>query len=187
MIRMPSVKFWTLKWLFAFHLLVAIVVVVTFRQNTDAALVRRLETAGVTLRSSATFDYGSGGNISRREWLDPAERPPTPPVDQITGAFILSDWDRPAVLSDLSKLPNLELVYLANTDASDSDMAHLARLKNVRMIDLENTQITDRGLLQLAPIQSLKIIAAARTRVTQQGIDQFRKLRPDVKVVMHPR
>jgi len=185
--KTTSIKFRTLKWLFIFQLLVALGVcsvwqMQNYRRSIDRRIVNRLEAAGAHLRASHTFHYWKTGDI-QLDHPSSGTPPPSPDCQQVTGLFIRSDWNREAVLRELHRLPNLELVYLENTDASDSDMAYLAKLKSVRMIDLEKTQITDSGLMQLAQIKSLSIVVVGRTKVTGAGLDAFRKLRPDVNVV----
>lgn len=84
-------------------------------------------------------------------------------------------------LAAVSRLKNLQVLALTNTNVDDAGLKHLAGLKNLIYLDLQNTPVTDEGLKTLAGFKSLKKVDLGQ-KVTSKGVAELRKRRPDMVV-----
>jgi Leucine-rich repeat (LRR) protein len=76
-------------------------------------------------------------------------------------------------LTDLPVLPNVHMLNLTRTPASDSDVVNLAtKLPSLDYLVLDGTQLTDHGLNSLA-IPTLKVVSVTKTHVTTAGAKKF--------------
>ncbi len=61
-------------------------------------------------------------------------------------------------LSELSRLSNLQYLYLNDTPITDAGLAHLAALKNLKELSLTDTKVTGAGLVQLSGLTNLNFL-----------------------------
>lgn len=88
----------------------------------------------------------------------------------------------------LSRLPALRLLKLPGTTMNDNSSPYQSQIEPplppLVEVDLRSTPITDTWLARLAQVRSLKILRVKDCRkLTGDGLAEFRRVRPDVKVV----
>ena len=59
----------------------------------------------------------------------------------------------------------------------------LTLLPSLRVLSLDETKVTDAGLRMLASVEPLRELRVSGTKVTAAGIREFRKQRPDVRLL----
>lgn len=72
-----------------------------------------------------------------------------------------------------------QLVWLnlGHTAVTDQQMDAIAKLKNLRVLYLNNTQVTDSGVSQLAPLSELRWLSLVATSVSDNSVETFSKLK----------
>ena len=84
---------------------------------------------------------------------------------------------RGSLLENLSGLPNVTQVQLANTSVSDADLRHLLNLRLLSGLGLDGTGVTDDGLKTLSELPLLQYIECESTVITEQGLAAVLKTR----------
>ncbi|HEX5171010.1 MAG TPA: c-type cytochrome domain-containing protein [Cyclobacteriaceae bacterium] len=85
-------------------------------------------------------------------------------------------------LSSLSKLGQLQWLYLDHTKITDSSAAKISSLSKLRYLNLVGTNISDRSLTALLTLKDLRKIFLYGTQITSDGIVQFVRQAPEVSV-----
>lgn len=111
-------------------------------------------------------------------------------ISAIIGTFGLIDYKTTRSISHIKNLGGgirhdtfwvstvYEVVYLNDTDATDSDMKYVRYLWPCHAVYLRNTEITDDGLRELHGLP-LNEIDLTGTKVTIAGIKEFRQSIPN--------
>jgi Leucine-rich repeat (LRR) protein len=87
-------------------------------------------------------------------------------------------------LAILSSLPNLESLSLWRCKGvGDGVLPHLLVAKRLAVLDLAETKLTDKGLVQLQKMTALRLLYLGGTAVTQSGIEQFKRAKPQCRIV----
>jgi Leucine-rich repeat (LRR) protein len=81
--------------------------------------------------------------------------------------------------------PDLEVLSLAHTEATDEGLLHVAQLKKIVELDLGETRITDAGLARIRTLKNLRKLRLAETRVTDAGIADLRAAIKNIQIVRH--
>jgi Leucine-rich repeat (LRR) protein len=81
-------------------------------------------------------------------------------------------------LSELSRLPNLQYLYLNDTPITDAGLAHLAALKNLKELSLTDTKVTSAGLAQLSGLTNLSFLYLYSKREEPMDAAQLQKALP---------
>jgi Leucine-rich repeat (LRR) protein len=91
-------------------------------------------------------------------------------------------------LEPLAKLPKLRRLSLWQSVRIDDKAAqHLLAMKSLEVVDLGDTSVTDAMLDQLEGMKTLKRLFVGGTKVTPARVEQFRKARPDCRVIWSPK
>jgi hypothetical protein len=79
------------------------------------------------------------------------------------------------LLVGLPAMPQLELLDLQSSPASDRDLTHLVAQPRLRSLNLRGTRVTAAGLVQLAPLESLEELAIddASDLVSTAGLESL--------------
>lgn len=85
-------------------------------------------------------------------------------------------------LRQLASLTNLEVLAISGTQITDAGLSHLRNLPMLSVLDLRVTNVTDAGLPTLAGLPRLWSLDVTLTAVSEAGAEQFRKLRPNIKL-----
>jgi len=85
-------------------------------------------------------------------------------------------------LRQLLSLTNLEVLGIPNSQITDAGLSHLTGLPTLSVLDLSVTNITDAGLMTLAGLPRLFNVDVTLTAVSEAGAEQFRTLRPNIKL-----
>jgi hypothetical protein len=100
-----------------------------------------------------------------------------------TGSFgdvVAVDYTASAVtdadLTDLQKLPYLELLTLADTKVTDRGLDHVQRLTSLRALVLTSTPVTDAGIARLETMSQLEGLGLIDTKVTDAGLERLKGL-----------
>ncbi len=90
-----------------------------------------------------------------------------------------------AKLYNLTNLHELKKLSLRGTSLDAASLACVVKCEKLRAINLnESDGLSDSALVQLAGMKKLRVIFLSRCSwVTKAGIDNFRKLRPDVRLL----
>ncbi len=76
----------------------------------------------------------------------------------------------------------VQRVFLAGTQATDTDLEHLKGLTSLKGLYLDDTQVTDAGLAHLKGITSLQTLWLNRTQVTDAGVKKLQEALPQCKI-----
>jgi Leucine-rich repeat (LRR) protein len=79
-----------------------------------------------------------------------------------------------AALKDLAKLNSLTVMSPQVTDAA---LESLKGLTDLNMLFLTSTKVGDAGLAKLIGLKNLKVLALSRTQVTDKGLDALKALK----------
>ncbi len=83
----------------------------------------------------------------------------------------------------VANAPNLRNLSLpANPGITSTGAAEIAKLTRVRYVDLSSTSVDDDGLLAIAQCKPLNELRVLSSKVTFAGVEQFKRMRPDVKL-----
>jgi Leucine-rich repeat (LRR) protein len=85
-----------------------------------------------------------------------------------------------ASLAHLAKLPNLQVLVLAQTSITDAGMVHLAQLTNLEELHLAGTKVTDAGLNRLRSLKKLRTLDKGPT--TAARLEEFRRAMPQCEI-----
>jgi len=88
-------------------------------------------------------------------------------------------------VTKMPKLRRLNLWQCARID--DKAGRHLLGMKSLEVLDLGDTSVTDRLLDELTAMKSLKLLMVGGTKVSPERVEQFRKARPDCRIVWNPK
>jgi hypothetical protein len=120
----------------------------------DQAAVAAIQAAGGTLE----LDQQSPGN----------------PVIRVDLSFTrVTDVD----LGSLTRLEQLQELYLINTKVTDSGLTPLGVCSHLQTLDIAGTQVTDAALVALSTLAELKTLGLSNTKVTDAGILKLKSLR----------
>ncbi len=86
------------------------------------------------------------------------------------GVFIDDD------LAHLRGLPELELLFLQDTQVSDAGLVHLRKLRKLRWLVLFDRKVTDSGLEQLKVLSNLEYLYLDGTLITDDGLSQLTEM-----------
>lgn len=84
-------------------------------------------------------------------------------------------------LRELHQLSSLKVLFLYNTRISDAGLKHLKRIPNLTLLDLEHTSVTDDGLAQLADFPKLKRVHVG-PGISDAAINSLKKAVPDLEI-----
>lgn len=85
-------------------------------------------------------------------------------------------------MARLSRLTNLESLFLNDTKVTDAGLPHLSNLANLETLSLEGTEVTDTGLAQLRGLTKLRFLYLAGTTITEKGIEQLKAALPGCEI-----
>lgn len=88
-------------------------------------------------------------------------------------------------VTKMTKLERLNLWQCARID--DKAVQHLLKMTGLEILDLGDTNVTDKLLNDLAGMKSLKLLLVGGTKITPGRVEQFRKARPDCRIVWAPK
>ncbi|WP_430450861.1 hypothetical protein [Rhodopirellula europaea] len=85
---------------------------------------------------------------------------------------------------ELSSIESLDLVHLdlSRTRVDDEGLKSLAKMNNLETLNLTRTKVTGHGLRYIQSLPGLKTLRIERSLVSSDDYEQFKQLRPDVKV-----
>ena len=84
-------------------------------------------------------------------------------------------------VTKMAKLQRLNLWQCARID--DKAAQHLLKMNSLETLDLGDTSVTDKLLDELTGMKSLKLLLVGGTKITPARVEQFRKARPDCRIV----
>ena len=87
-------------------------------------------------------------------------------------------------VTKMIKLQRLNLWQCARID--DKAAQHLLKMTSLEIVDLGDTAVTDKLLDDLTGMKSLKLLLVGGTKITLARVKQFRKARPDCRIVWAP-
>jgi hypothetical protein len=87
-----------------------------------------------------------------------------------------------AELSHLKSLPKLWILNLAGSNVTDVDLKEIEGATQLEQLDLSRTQITDKGLEHLKPLCCLRLLFLEKTRVTDGGARMLRSALPNCQI-----
>ena len=79
-------------------------------------------------------------------------------------------------LEHVKNLPDLESLFLGDTEVSDAGLEYLERLTSLEYIELTNTHITDAGMPHLTGLSKLSVLVLNGTQVTDAGLESLKQL-----------
>lgn len=94
---------------------------------------------------------------------------------------VASDKLDSGVLTSISRLKPLKMLYLQGTDINDEGLAHLAGLPNLAYLNLASTQITSGGLEVLSKFKALRRVDLGFGE-SDPGVKRLRQLRSDIEI-----
>jgi len=125
--------------------------IASLKKERGALLTRLYQPAIVVLsKLGGRFDLNSSGAAIRVDLTE----------------SVAEDKD----LASLSRLPNIEQLFLAGPDFTDKGLVHLIGLKKVRVLGLENTGTTDDGMSHLSGLTNLVALRLRRTDIGNDGL-----------------
>jgi len=87
-------------------------------------------------------------------------------------------------LAHLRGLTDLRELRLQNTAIGDAGLAHLSGLTKLEWLELTGTQVSDAGLMHLKGLTNLKSLFLDSTRVTKEGAEGLAQALPNGKVYL---
>jgi hypothetical protein len=81
-----------------------------------------------------------------------------------------------ALVTTLTHLPNLESLFLTDTQVTDVELEHIKGLTNLEVLGLAFTPVTDAGLENLNGLTKLRYLYLTDTQVTNAGLDNIKGL-----------
>ena len=109
------------------------------------------------------------------------------PIWNRVDAVILENQAVPSDLfSELETLTNPYMLYLYNSEFTDTGLEPLKRLKVLIRLDLRKNRITDAGLEHLKELTSLEVLDLNETETTEVGRDMLRKALPNCNIEPNP-
>ncbi|MBC7817945.1 MAG: hypothetical protein IAG10_13725 [Planctomycetaceae bacterium] len=99
-------------------------------------------------------------------------------IREIQALFLdLSDTPlKDEALSELARLPNLQVLNVTRTRMTDRGLKLVAASRDLRLLKLNRTRITDDGLECLAEMPSLRMIYLGDTTLTDAALGHLAKL-----------
>ena len=77
----------------------------------------------------------------------------------------------------IARFPQLERLYLRNTDVGDEGLEHLHKLRHLKHLYLSFTQITDKSAETLAGFENLEMLRLVGTPITDAGLIRLQGLK----------
>jgi Leucine-rich repeat (LRR) protein len=91
-------------------------------------------------------------------------------------------------LEPVTKMTNLQRLNLWQcTRIDDKAAQQLLKMNSLEILDVGDTAVSDKLLDELAGMRSLKLLLVGGTRITPARVEQFRKARPDCRIVWAPK
>lgn len=87
-----------------------------------------------------------------------------------------------AQLEGISRLNNLRVLYLNNTNVSDAGVAKLAPLEELRWLSLVGTSITDASIPTFEKFKNLTDLFLFQTKLTEKGIADYSAAHEEVNI-----
>jgi len=150
------------------------------------AAFEALESMGISCPRPATEDPADP--LARIVSVDLQNRALTPAdVDdliqypKLIDLSVASDKLDSGVLTAITRLKPLKMLYLQSTDITDDGLARLAELPNLAYLNLANTPVTSAGLAILSKFKALRRVDLGFGE-SDPGIVQLRQLRPDIEI-----
>lgn len=92
----------------------------------------------------------------------------------------LTGWDQ-TDYSILTRMPDVVVLQMANSDVTDQTLSYLAKLKSLRELDVAGSQITDAGVAKLSGLTKLQKLIISRTKVSDHGLGLLLDKLPELK------
>lgn len=108
-------------------------------------------------------------DISRISFRNRPERP-------------FTDEDLASVIDSINVFRRPKEMDFAETNVTDDGLRLLSRIRNVESVYLHSVPITDAGLQNLESLRSLKRLDLFYTNVTEEGVARFKQSVPGCKV-----
>jgi hypothetical protein len=91
-------------------------------------------------------------------------------------------------LEPVTKMTKLQRLNLWQCDRIDDRAAeHLMKMNGLEVLDVGDTAVTDKLLDDLTGMKSLKLLMVGGSKITPARVEQFRKARPDCRIVWAPK
>jgi Leucine-rich repeat (LRR) protein len=97
-------------------------------------------------------------------------------LSQLEELFLNQSSVTDAGLQHLDGLTDLTRLYVGDTQVSDAGLAHLKRLTKLSELRLHRTQVTDSGLMHLKGLTKLTKLYLAQTQVSDAGLAHLKGL-----------
>ncbi len=91
----------------------------------------------------------------------------------ISGSSLLTDKAMLAV----TKLKNLRILILSDTNIGDDGMKPLVELQKLHRLDLKRTKVSDEGLKPLLQLKELYVLGLVQSQVSNEGMATIAKMR----------
>ena len=102
---------------------------------------------------------------------------------KVTG-ILIQEVDADVVLFRLPRIRSLRAFRVVDGELTDRGVDVLCRFELSDVEICTGSRCTDKGILALTKIKSLRTLHLSRGGRTDRGIAEFRRLRPDVNVVL---
>ncbi len=135
-------------------------------QTAEAAAVAKIEALGGSIQRQSDRPTGDS-STNTKEKADPVF------LVNFIGNKKVTDDD----LQCLEAFPELEHLYLGQTNIGDAGLKHIAGLKHLKRLGLIGTRVTDAGLKELEGLQELDDVLLGDTNVTDAGLLSLCKLK----------
>jgi parallel beta-helix repeat protein len=97
-------------------------------------------------------------------------------LENLTAVYMVDTPVSDAGLIPLSKLPRLEVLWVARTQMTAVGLGHVAKMKSLRWLLLDDLPITDDDLALLKGLKNLTTLSLSRTKVTGVGLKHLEGL-----------
>jgi hypothetical protein len=87
-----------------------------------------------------------------------------------------------SLLEQIRGMPEIEDVYMEDTDITAAGMRHLGTLPNLKTMMVYNGAAGDEGMLELRNCTKLESLAIYDTRITEDAIAELHRYIPSVRV-----
>jgi hypothetical protein len=131
------------------------------------------------------FGFSGEQNRITRQPHGPGLLAKLPDPGRPFGLFLHGKWVTDAVMKELTKMKNLQLLRLGDTEVTDAGLKELAVLKNLRTLDLAFTKVTGTGLSHLTGLKDLQNLYLS-DQVTDAGLKELAGLKSLQWLVLSP-
>jgi hypothetical protein len=102
------------------------------------------------------------------------------------GVVELKGFDvTPQCIQRLSKLKQIDNLYLISCAVCDDDLVHLPQM-NITNLLFWNAAVTDQSVEAIAQIRGLKKVSFKNTAISPQGAAKLQSILPEVEIVLLP-